>query len=322
MSKKSVNTKKIISSKNSSKKVVKVKSKKTCDEDVKKRKKIIVDKKKKIVKINVKSKSDSHSEDETQDKMKSESEDQENQQEQQDNQEDEKEEDDKEEEKEEKEENEDNKEEKEDEDDKEEDEEGDEIVKLPKMESEDDDKIEKKTSINKKTMYLNDDKTKPITAAGALFYKKDGASLSLLIVDSNGKYEDIGGKIDSTDKTVYQAASREIEEETNGLIKAKDVIDRLKKAEYIYVPHSKYVIFLISAVKKEQELKKEDFGDYEGHDKILRSIGWVKRENLCKAEVIKHKLNWRLKIESKKLFARLAEIEKTLKFKKRLFKKN
>ena len=168
------------------------------------------------------------------------------------------------------------------------------------------------------TLYLDDDR--PVTASGALIYKNIKNKLYLLVSDNRNKYEDIGGKIDPEDATIQDAAGREIEEETNGMIKKKDIIDRLKKTtQYIYMPKSKYVVYLVEATENEQKLKKEDFGTKEIHDGFDRTIGWISREELCKPNVIKFKLNWRLK--SKALFDKLSDIENKLKYKKNLFKK-
>jgi 8-oxo-dGTP pyrophosphatase MutT (NUDIX family) len=166
------------------------------------------------------------------------------------------------------------------------------------------------------TMYLNSDSAKPVTAAGALIYKKIGKNMMVLVIESNAQYEDIGGKIDPEDADIASAAAREIEEETNGQIKSDDVIDRLNSASYIYVPKSKYLIYLIEASDKEKKLKRSDFGDREEHDGYDRVIGWISREELAKPATI-HKLNWRMR--SKALFEKLADIEKNSKLKKNLF---
>jgi ADP-ribose pyrophosphatase YjhB (NUDIX family) len=177
----------------------------------------------------------------------------------------------------------------------------------------------KKSSSERKTIYLNDDVTRPVTAAGAIFYKQIGKDMMLLLIENRAKYEDIGGKIDPDDEDIYEAAAREIEEETNGQIKSDDVIERLKTASYIYVPKSKYVIYIIEANADEKKLKKDDFGDREEHDGFERTIGWIARKEIAKPTIVKFKLNWRM--ISKSLFDKLAEIEGQFKFKKSLFKK-
>lgn len=167
-------------------------------------------------------------------------------------------------------------------------------------------------------MYLNDDDAKPVTAAGALFYKKVGKQMMILIIENEAKYEDIGGKIDPDDEDIMAAAAREIEEETNGQIKGENVIDRLKLAPYIYVPRSKYVIYLVEASPAEKKLKKSDFGDREDHDGFARTIGWISREELSKPASVQFKMNWRMKCKS--LFDKLTDIENQFKFKNNMFK--
>lgn len=176
----------------------------------------------------------------------------------------------------------------------------------------------KKASSNKRTiMYLNDDDAKPVSAAGALIYKRSAGKMKILIIENMNKYEDIGGKIDPTDESIYHAAGREIEEETNGMIKQDNIVERLQVAPYIYVPRSKYLIFIVEATKKEKKLKKEDFGDREIHDDFPRTIGWIRRDALTKSTVIQFKMNWRMK--SKSLFDKLTDIDNQFKFKKKMF---
>jgi hypothetical protein len=178
--------------------------------------------------------------------------------------------------------------------------------------------IVKKKAHKRTVMYLNDDETKPITAGGSVFYKNIKGKMMLLIIENNNKYEDIGGKIDPDDENIYTAVAREIIEETNGLIADDKLASRLEKASYAYVPKSKYVIFILSANSAEKVLKKKDFGEYEEHDNIKRTIGWISREELCKSENIQFRMNWRMK--SKALFDKLLDIENKFKYKINLFK--
>jgi len=182
-------------------------------------------------------------------------------------------------------------------------------------------KVSAKTSVQKKvTLYLNDDSSKPVTAAGVLFYKKVGKNLMLLVIDNQGKYEDIGGKIDSNDTNILTAVCREIEEETNAKIKSENVLERLRTSHHVYVPRSKYLIYLLEANDYEKELKKEDFGDCEENNGSIRTIGWISREELTKTPIIQYKMNRRLK--SKDLMDKLVSIENMLKLKNNNLFKN
>lgn len=176
-----------------------------------------------------------------------------------------------------------------------------------------------KTIMQKKTIkYIDDENTRPVTATGVMIYKQTSDyKMKLLIMKNRGVYEDIGGKIDPDDESIYSAAAREVDEETNGMIKKDTLIDRLKMAQYVYVPRSKYVIFLLEANDAEKRLKKGDFGDREIHDNIPRSIEWISRDKLIRPENIKHKMNWRIK--SKTLFDKLQSVESNFKFGKKLF---
>lgn len=177
---------------------------------------------------------------------------------------------------------------------------------------------DKKTHKTKqKVIYLNGDPDKPVMASGALIYKNVSGRMKLLIIDTKSRYEDIGGKIDITDNTIYDSTSREIEEETNGIIKKQDIIDRLRTAKYIYISKAKYLVFLLEATPTERKLQKSDFGNREIHDNYARTIGWIDRYQLTKKSIIKYRLNYRLR--KKKLFDMLLIIENQFKYRKRLF---
>jgi hypothetical protein len=151
----------------------------------------------------------------------------------------------------------------------------------------------------KKKFYFNDDKTKPIHAGGVIIYRfSDDKIMEILLIETKSKYEDIGGKVDKTDVNVIDTISRETEEETNGVIKAEDIIDRLEECINIcYNKDSKYVLYFIEATDEETKLVKKDFGDFEKHDDFKRTISWVKTKTIYKPNFIKYKLNHRLKFK-------------------------
>jgi 8-oxo-dGTP pyrophosphatase MutT (NUDIX family) len=106
-------------------------------------------------------------------------------------------------------------------------------------------------------------------------------------------HEDIGGKVDEEDETIFHSASREIEEETNKVIPSTSIMDRLKSSECFHNKNSKYLIFFVKATKEEESLKKEDFGSGEDVDFILRTIDWVSIEDYTTL-YFKRKFNPRL----------------------------
>ena len=152
----------------------------------------------------------------------------------------------------------------------------------------------------------------PCSATGMIFYiKHNDTTYFLMQQQNNKKYRitDLGGKIDETDKTVIDAAQREVMEETNGLL-----FNKLFKSEYnkefslksnpegkeytpnfnrllneneptfIYKFNSRYLCVLIELdtkyIKEDMLPNKgltimSEFGDYEDGDKIERDIVWI-----------------------------------------------
>jgi hypothetical protein len=135
----------------------------------------------------------------------------------------------------------------------------------------------------KAKFFFNNDTEFPITATGAFIYKIVDGKIFLLMInklqETRYSHEDIGGKVDMEDETIFHSASREIEEETNKVIPSKSIIDRLKSSECFYSQNSKYLIFFTKATKEEESLKKEDFGTGEDVDFILRTIDWMSLED-------------------------------------------
>jgi len=170
-----------------------------------------------------------------------------------------------------------------------------------------------------KIFYFENDQTKPIYATGVLIYRNHFEKMLCLIQDHNNLYEDIGGSIDPGDMTLLGTVSRSVEDETNGIISSSDIIQRLETSKKIYIPASKYCLFIIEATEKETMLKKADFGTDEKHDNIRRTIGWIARADLSLPHVIRYRLNHRLR--NKAIFEYLKELEKNMKYKKCLFKK-
>lgn len=166
---------------------------------------------------------------------------------------------------------------------------------------------------------LDEDDKKPVTAGGVLFYRKGiSGDIELLLVHSRGQLEDLGGRVDEDDESIYDAVSREVKEESNKMFSKHKVLKRVKKCkDYIYMPKSKYVVYILKAGKKESKYVSDDFGDREIHDDIARTINWVPLKHFLKKEIIEHKLNWRLK--SRQLFDKLKQIQSSLVVHKSVF---
>jgi 8-oxo-dGTP pyrophosphatase MutT (NUDIX family) len=158
----------------------------------------------------------------------------------------------------------------------------------------------------RKTFYINDNESVcPVMAAGVLIYKVKKNIVSVLLSKSRDVYEDLGGRVDLDDDTIFDTVVREAFEETNENIDKSKIKKRLKTAEHFYTKKSKYVVYLIKANNKEKKLKSVDFGEKEIHDNIYRKIKWTKIYDMMDSSKIK--LNFRLL--NKKLLDKLKSIQ-------------
>jgi 8-oxo-dGTP pyrophosphatase MutT (NUDIX family) len=162
-------------------------------------------------------------------------------------------------------------------------------------------------SKSRPTFYLNDDETKPVRAGGVIIYKFTRKGMNLLLIENNGKYEDIGGCSDEEDKTYIDTIVREVYEETNKLIKRKNTRQKLASSPSVYISISKYVIYFIEATERQKKLTQKDFGSKEKHDNIERTIQWIPLSHFLDSNIIQHKLNFRLK--NKVVFDKLKHLD-------------
>ncbi len=160
----------------------------------------------------------------------------------------------------------------------------------------------------KTNFYFDDNTDQPLKAGGVLFYKinTDSNDIDFLLIKNRNKYEDFGGRIDDEDKSILETISREVEEESNGIFKKKDIIDKLKYDDAIYFKHSKYLIYLIELTDK---IDPKIFGTKEIHDNIDRTVEWISYKNYKHADFIKKNLNFRLKFKG--LFDKMIELHNT-----------
>ena len=176
----------------------------------------------------------------------------------------------------------------------------------------------KKIIIKKrKEFFFNDDPSKPVLAAGLILYRMNESKMHLLMV-SDPKISDIGGKVEHIDKSVHETVVREVLEETNNILSI--TLDRLKNCTQIYIPSSKYVIHILKANDSEKNLSSSDFGDKEINDSdksLKRDIIWIDLTTMFSPLFVKSKLNPR--VMSKDLRSRLKSLESNDKFSKKLF---
>lgn len=155
-----------------------------------------------------------------------------------------------------------------------------------------------------------DDENVIVSAGGTILYRINNNQLELLLMTNRGKYEDLGGTADLTDIDIYHTVAREVFEESNGLINYNDILSRIKKSNFIVSKTSKYILFIIPANADEINLKTEDFGDREIHDNIPRTISWVPLSEFLNKNVIRDKLNFRLK--NRNIFEYLKKLEQNI----------
>jgi hypothetical protein len=167
-----------------------------------------------------------------------------------------------------------------------------------------------------KIFYFNNDDEKPIIAGGVILYKIKNNKIYLLLIDSRGIYEDLGGQfqfqLDSscdTNKTIFDFVSQEAYKESNYILDKNSIKNRLMNAKSVYISRLKYIVFIISANDEEAKLTSEIFSEKEYHN-IPRRIKWVPFEVFMRPEIIKHKVSVRLK--NKYFFEILKNIEKDM----------
>lgn len=136
---------------------------------------------------------------------------------------------------------------------------------------------------NRKVFCLNENNM--IYAGGVLLYKIVNDQIYFLMIYSNWRkcYEDVGGKVDKNDDTVYDTVIREAREETNDVIKLTKEI--LTSSQYFYNTDGKYILFLVEANDEQKATIKEDFGPKELHDNIERTIEWINCDDFIQKKI-------------------------------------
>ena len=105
----------------------------------------------------------------------------------------------------------------------------------------------------------------PVRAAGILFWTEINGTPWKLLRHYKGKWQDIGGKTDTKDRSFMDTAVREAQEETNESFmcpeRTYDLLKNPKVTKIQYDAKCKYVLF---TCRVEPKLKDQtDFGDAE-----------------------------------------------------------
>jgi hypothetical protein len=143
-------------------------------------------------------------------------------------------------------------------------------------------KNNKNKSKSRPTFYHDDHE---IRAGGILFYRyvkhqdttSSTSTIEVLLSLKQNRYEDIGGKTDPVDQSIYDTISREVHEETNGLITSYHVQKQLqvKHNSSHFIIHGKYLLYIIQANSFERNVTSSDFGETELLYDIPRTMHWV-----------------------------------------------
>lgn len=128
-----------------------------------------------------------------------------------------------------------------------------------------------------------------VRACGTLIYNSIN---ELLLSSCDRGFEDFGGLIDKND---YECAYRETLEETNFVLNKFSLKKNILKTKPIYIPHSKYLVFIISLSKLNENFKSKNFGKFELHDNIKRIVKFVPFSIFLNPIFIKTKLLYRLR---------------------------
>jgi hypothetical protein len=120
---------------------------------------------------------------------------------------------------------------------------------------------------------------KSISAGGCLFYKKVAGQIKLLLTSYPdpkwNKLDDLGGRSDHNDNTIFETIIRETMEESNNMIDVRFLLEKIKSNDYrsFYNLKSKYYIMLVEV---DDDFSKDTsiFGTFEKTDKIVRYINW------------------------------------------------
>ena len=113
-----------------------------------------------------------------------------------------------------------------------------------------------------------------VTAAGTLFIKVvDGRIYLLLISYTDQRYsllDDLGGRAEVYDKSIYQTIDREVKEESNEIIQ---IDSENLECTSVYMPECKYLC-LITKLNEDAYPDTSIFGTLEHTNQLKRTIEW------------------------------------------------
>lgn len=135
-----------------------------------------------------------------------------------------------------------------------------------------------------------------IKAGGVLFYRSIGKEIEFLMIKNRNIYEDFGGCTDAKDADIFETIAREVDEESNGIFKKKDVLIKLSVNEPICSERSKYLLYIVQLLPFEENIDEKEFGTREIHDNFDRTVEWVPLSKFKDTDFLKM-VNFRLKMK-------------------------
>jgi hypothetical protein len=128
--------------------------------------------------------------------------------------------------------------------------------------------------------FHNDQEEQPIKASGIIFQRTQNEKVEFLVHITTGeKLWDIGGKVDKSDKTILETATREFIEETEMFFTKQISFEKTKKyvsentLKQFYINKSKYLLFIVKAPKF---LRNTDFPfEYKNVDGVEKMLYWI-----------------------------------------------
>ena len=121
--------------------------------------------------------------------------------------------------------------------------------------------------------------TNPVSAAGCLFFKEVDGKKKLLLIKYNdegwSKLDDLGGKVDVVDTTIYDTIARETMEESNHVIPYEFMKNIFESKQYLPF-YSRYSNYYCVVVKVNNDFfpNTNVFGELELTDNIRRTVAW------------------------------------------------
>jgi 8-oxo-dGTP pyrophosphatase MutT (NUDIX family) len=115
----------------------------------------------------------------------------------------------------------------------------------------------------------------PLRAGGIIFYRCSPLRFFFLKDNRRKFWEDVGGKTEAEDASIFETVAREGEEETNKLYTRKELGKILPSAPCLYFPDSKYLCFFLPWTKGKAKIEeKEESTGY------LRKFCWIRKKKL------------------------------------------